>query len=340
MANQRLPAPTSRLRLIVQWTGLVAGPLVAGICYLLLPDAYRSAADEIVQFSQPGRATMAMLVWMALWWLTESVPIYVTALLPLSLFPLLNVASMRDAASPYANPLIFLFMGGFLLALSMERWGLGKRIALTVLRAVGSNPIRIVAGFMFTTAILSAFVSNTATTAMMLPIALSVTGLVHATGKERAAADANGTNLQATENLSTCLMLGIAYAGSIGGIATIIGTPPNVFLVGFLQDGIAKPYQQQISFLSWLVVGVPLAVIFLPIVLYLLTRVLYPIRISTLPGVTQLIEHEFQSLGRVKRGEWATFAVFIATAACWIFRPLLSDIEFHSNGAPGNHWPV
>jgi len=177
MENVSLNVATGR-RMIVQRIGLISGPVLAAICLFLLPETYLGTTGEVAQLSPAGRATMAMLAWMALWWLTEAVPIYVTALLPLALFPLSGVASMSDTARPYAHPLIFLFMGGFLLALSMERWGLGKRIALTILLAVGSNPIRIVAGFMFTTALLSAFVSNTATTAMMLPIALSVIGLV------------------------------------------------------------------------------------------------------------------------------------------------------------------
>jgi sodium-dependent dicarboxylate transporter 2/3/5 len=306
---------------------LVGGPLLATICWWLLPLQYQHADGELVPFSPAGRATMLMLMWMAVWWLTEAISIYATALLPLVCFPLLGVAPMDAAAGPYANPLIFLFMGGFLLALSMERWGLGKRIALLVLSAVGADPIRIVAGFMFTTALLSAFVSNTATVAMMLPIALSVVGLVQA-------GDA------ATSNLRTCLMLGVAYAGSIGGVTTIIGTPPNVFLVSFLQTGIAQPYRMELSFVRYLVIGVPFTVVLLPIVLLLLTKLLYPIPSTKRSAATDLpltdnlrpeeplrmepfIARELRGLGRINRGEWATFLVFSLTATAWICRPWL-----------------
>jgi len=313
---------------------MICGPVIAAICLFSLPHAYLGTTNEVVQLSPAGRATMAMLVWMALWWLTEAVPIYVTALLPLALFPLAGVASMNEAARPYAHPLIFLFMGGFLLALSMERWGLGKRIALTVLFAVGSNPIWIVGGFMFTTALLSAFVSNTATTAMMLPIALSVIGLVRPSSDPTLTGEQIAANHTSISNLSTCLMLGIAYAGSIGGIATVIGSPPNSFLVSFLHDGIADPYRQDFSFVRWLAIGVPLSVVFLPIVLVLLTKVLFPIRLSSLPGVEQMIRREVRSLGPANRGEWATFLVFVATAVCWIVRPLINNIVFNLGDEP------
>jgi sodium-dependent dicarboxylate transporter 2/3/5 len=319
---------TSTLRATVQWSGMCAGPLLGLTCILMIGDTYIAPSGEVAEFSIAGRATLAMMTWMAIWWLTEAVAIYVTALLPLAMFPLFGIANIRQAASPYAHPIIFLFMGGFLLALSMERWGLGRRIALRVLAMVGSRPSHIVAGFMFTTALLSAFVSNTATTAMMLPIALSVLALV----TSPSSSDTQSAPPRVTSNLGLCLMLGIAYAASIGGIATIIGTPPNAFLVSFLQESIAEPYRHQIGFSEWLLIGVPLAVVFLPIVFFLLTRVLYPIPIKEIEGAETLIKRELKSLGSANRGEWATLLVFMITATFWIARPWVQHIELQIGG--------
>jgi len=310
-------------RSVLQWLGLLAGPALAVICFLWLPHAYENPAGEVIEFSLSGRATLAILVWMALWWLTEAIEIYVTALLPLVMFPLLGAADMKAAAAPYAHPLIFLFMGGFLLALSMQRWGLGRRIALLVLGLVGSRPVAIIAGFMFTTALLSAFVSNTATVAMMLPIALSVVGLIETPD--------GGHDRETTSHFNACLMLGIAYAGSIGGITTIVGTPPNVFLISFLQDGIDPAFRQDISFVRWLAIGIPLAIVFLPIVLVLLTRFLFPIRIDSLPGFQAAMDRQLGTLGSPCRGEWVTLVVFMFTAGCWIFRPLLMELHLGSD---------
>ncbi len=311
----------------VAWLGLVAGPLVAAGTYALLPRDYRDTTDLLVEFHAPGRATLAVMIWMGVWWLTEAIPIYATALLPLAVFPLVGVADMNAASSPYANPLIFLFMGGFLLALSMQRWGLGKRIALTVLRIVGTRPANMIAGFMFTTAVLSAFVSNTATTAMMLPIAASVIRLV----RTQSCQDGNVKN-GASNNFAICLMLGIAYSASIGGTATIIGTPPNVFLVSYLSDSIADPYRTELSFARWLLIGIPLSFVFLPIVFFVLTRVLYPVRVREIEGGEQLIRDELDSLGPTNRGEWATFVVFMVTATLWILRPALAQLSVGDNG--------
>ncbi|MFT5523291.1 MAG: sodium-dependent dicarboxylate transporter 2/3/5 [Pirellulaceae bacterium] len=308
---------TSKSRTIAL-LGLIAGPLIAAATYASLPGDYRDASGAVVEFPLAGRATLAAMTWMGIWWLTEAIPIYATALLPLAVFPLLGVANMKATSTPYANPLIFLFMGGFLLALSMQKWGLGKRIALTVLGIVGTRPVNMIAGFMFTTAVLSAFVSNTATAAMMMPIAASVIRLVKMQG-ERA------------NNFAVCLMLGIAYSASIGGVATIIGSPPNVFLVSYLNDSIAEPYRTELSFSRWLLFGVPLAIVFLPIVFVVLTRVLYPIKVQTIEGGDQLIRGELDLLGPINRGEWATFIVFMVTATLWIIRPVLTGLTFGSS---------
>ncbi len=319
--------PSLSRSVLVAWLGIVAGPLFAVASFALLPDEYHDSTGNVLEFRPEGRATLAMMIWMGTWWLTEAVPIYATALLPVAVFPLLGVADMKSASESYGNPLIFLFMGGFLLALSMEKWGLGKRVALTILKVVGARPVNMIAGFMFVTAVLSAFVSNTATTAMMLPIAASVIRLVGPQNGRRSATDAaNRTESGAPNNFAICLMLGIAYSASIGGTATIIGTPPNVFLVSFLGDSIAEPYRTELSFARWMMIGVPLSVVFLPIVLMLLTRVLYPIGSQILEGADQLIRDELASLGPANRGEWATFFVFITAATLWIMRPVLGSV--------------
>ena len=316
---------------------MVGGPIAALICLFLLPTEYTAADGTLVLFTAAGRTTLAIMVWMAVWWLTEAMHISVTALLPLAVFPLFGVASMDEAAVPYANKLIFLFFGGFMLALSMQRWGLDRRIALMTLSRIGVQPAMMIAGFMLVTAFLSAFVSNTATTAMMLPIALSVIGLLDTNKKDPdadehaeddqtavdAAPEEEKNSTRAAHNFSTCLLLGIAYAASVGGVATIIGTPPNAVLVGFLRDTIDEPHRLDISMASWLLFGVPLAVVFLPIVWLLLTRFLFPVRDLKIAGARQLIQSQLQGLGTAGRGERITFCVFIVTATTWIMRPWL-----------------
>lgn len=294
------------------------------LCFALLPSDYETGEGVRVPLTVEGRATLAAMTWMAVWWLTEAIDVAATALLPVVLFPLMGIANIKTVTASYGDQLIFLFMGGFILALSMQRWGLGRRVALFILRYVGSNPTLIVGAFMLLTAVFSAFVSNTATVAMMLPIAVSVIDLLR-----RKQSEFTGTGeltdevSSAKDPFSKSLMLGIAYAASIGGIATIIGSPPNGILVSFLREQIASEHQRSIGFAEWLWVGLPLAAIFLPIAWILLTRVIYPIRIKHIQGGRQLIDAEYAKLGRASRGEVATFIVFIFTATLWITRPLL-----------------
>ncbi len=274
-----------------------------------------------VEFSWAGRATLSVMAWMAVWWLTEAVHITVTALLPLVLFPLLGAATMRDAASPYAHYLIFLYFGGFMLAFSMEKWGLGRRMALLCLSIIGTSAPRMIAGFMLVTALLSAFVSNTATTAMMLPIAMSTIGLLRA----EQTVDGSGGYI---DRFAVCLLLSIAYAASIGGVATIIGTPPNAFLVGFLSDTIAPEFRTEISFVGWLPIGLALVGLFLPAMYAIMTGLLFPIRGMVLPGGAEMVHRELRGLGPMRRGEWLTTYVFAGTVTAWLTRPLLQSIQW------------
>jgi sodium-dependent dicarboxylate transporter 2/3/5 len=292
----------------------VAGPLAALGLFWLLPGSYFDPGKEaVVPLTEAARATMAAMAWMAVWWLTEAVDIAATSLLPIVLFPLAGIASIEQATAPYANSVIYLFLGSFVVALSMQRWGLDRRLALHILRLVGTRPANMIGGFMIATAALSAFVSNTATAAMMLPIAVSVVAVAH----QRAGAEE--TTRQ--RNFSPALMLSIAYAASIGGLATIVGTPPNLFLVGFLH----KSRGLEVSFASWLKIGLPVVAVLLPATWWLLTRLLYPVERRPVPGASEALRKALSELGPMARGERATLAVFLATAAAWISRPLISE---------------
>jgi sodium-dependent dicarboxylate transporter 2/3/5 len=276
-----------------QRAGLVGG-LVLFLLTLLLP------APE--GLSVQGWRVAAVAVLMAVWWMTEAIPIPTTALLPLVLFPVLGVLEMAAAAAPYANDLIFLFMGGFFLAVTLERWGLHRRIALVVITTVGTSPRRLVLGFMLATAFLSMWISNTATTAMMLPIALAV-GEMFRPREER------------SYNFGIALMLGIAYAASIGGVATLIGTPPNAVLAAAASEILGV----QIGFVEWMAVGLPVTALLLPLAWLLLVQVLY------VPGdlagdAEKLLEHERERLGAMSRGERLTGLVFALTALAWVTR--------------------
>ena len=343
-----------KLKTTVQWIGLIAGPVLALLLYSQLPGAYPNSAGEQVAFSSAGRATMALAAWMAVWWMTEAVELYATALLPLVALPMAGASAVREAAAPYAHELIFLFMGGFLIALAMQRWGLHRRLALRALRAAGDHPAGIVACFMGVTAFFSMWVSNTATAVMMLPIALSIIGLVEqvepgsvgvgggagGTGNGGAGNDGTGndgagngsasggagndaTGTKTRPHFALCLLLGIAYAASIGGIGTIIGTPPNVFLASFIQSSLGE----EISFVRWMGVGLPLVAVFLPLTWLMLTRVLYPVRGVRIEGSREVTEKAYRDLGAMSRGERVVLAVFLLAALSWIARPLLVQVQ-------------
>jgi solute carrier family 13 (sodium-dependent dicarboxylate transporter), member 2/3/5 len=261
--------------------------------------------------SLPAWRTTAVAALMAVWWVTEAIPIPATALVPLVLFPVIGVRPIGEVAPAYANPVIFLFMGGFVLALAMERCDLHRRIALRVVRFVGMKPHLLILGFMVATAFLSMWVSNTATTVMMLPIALSVVHLVRSREvREQTAAE---------RNLGLGLMLGVAYASSIGGLATLIGTPPNALLAAFMLE----TYGVQIGFAEWMLVGVPLVLVTLPVSWFALARVIYPVDREEIGGSRQLVEEVYRSLGPISPAQVRVAMVFVLTALLWIVRPLL-----------------
>lgn len=299
---------------------MILGPAAALAAYLALPDSFQSVGGELLPMTHAARLTAGLAAWMAVWWMTEAISVYATALLPLAVLPTGNAVSMRNVASAYANELIFLFMGGFILALAMQRWGLHRRIALTSLRVVGTRPRIVIGGFMMTTAVLSMWVSNTATALMMMPIAASLVDLLAGKGENESAEG---------QRFALCLMLGIAYAASIGGLGTIIGSPPNVFVVSYVKSELGK----EISFIDWMFIGLPIVFLFLPITWFLLTFVLFPVRMRHFSPSGQSgdgkghLGDAYDQLGKVKPGEWAVFLVFLVTAISWITRPLLAGIE-------------
>ena len=296
---------------------LIAGPLIAALVYYLLPETYVMIDGTVTAVTSPMKATVAVIAWMAIWWFTETVDIAVTALLPLILFPLLGIGDIKTVASSYASPLIFLFVGGFIIGLSIHRWGLDKRIALLVLLAVGQRPAHVVAGFMLVTAFLSAFISNTATTIMLLPIALSVVAL-H---------DASPDDAVRSEKFTVCLVIAIAYAASIGGISTVIGTAPNAFTVGFMQDAVPEAFRTEISFVGWMKMALPVSLTLLPVSWLLLTHVIFPLGDKPFGAGRERLNEHYRKLGEVGRGGWVTLCVFALAATLWITRPLISDIE-------------
>ena len=265
--------------------------------------------------STQAKNMAAIALLMATWWITEAIPIPVTALLPLILFPLLGILPAKDVSIRYADQNIFLFMGGFFIAMAMQRWGLHKRIALHIVRFLGTSPRKIVLGFMIATAFLSMWISNTATAMMMFPIGLAV--IMHAANMiEKEKLDIK--TAPGSFNFGIALMLGIAYSASIGGIATLVGTPPNIVFVGIFKS--LFPQAPEIGFLDWVKIGLPLVLIFLPITWVYLTRIAVPPKIKKIPGGKDVIDADLRALGVMKRGEKLTLIVFVFVALAWIFR--------------------
>lgn len=300
----------------IKWTGLVLGPVLAVLVYALLPAEQRTGA-AVTGLTHAARATAAVGALMATWWLSEAIPLEATALVPLALFPLLGVAGMKQAAAPYADEVIFLFMGGMMLGIALERWSLHKRVALWTMLIVGTRPSMLVGGLMLATAMISMWVSNTATAVMMLPIAAGVSDLVWRSQGAQGPGSAQEADMQ---RFSTCLMLGVAYAATIGGVGTLIGTPPNAVLKGYIE----RVYGDSISFERWLWLGMPIVVIFLPLSWLALTRLIFPVRIGAVPGARDMLRKELAALGPAGRGERLVMAIFAAAAASWILRPQIA----------------
>jgi sodium-dependent dicarboxylate transporter 2/3/5 len=333
----------SRSTLRIRWTGFLLGLIFSTLIYAIMPDSV----------GHPAKLTAAVAVLMAVWWMTEAMPIAATSLVPLVAFPVLGTdVDMETVGASYGNPTIFLFLGGFLIALAMQRWNLHRRIALVTLSIMGDKPGPMIAGFMIATGFVSMWVSNTATAVMMLPIGISVLMIVSkvmgpalsAAGSAAAGSDSDtdagdaqdssddtddgdetsddpGLGAVVKSNFGTALMLGIAYSASIGSLGTIIGTPPNLFLVGYLKDN----HDIDIGFGQWMAVGVPLSIVMMAIAWFLLVKVLFKPEIDHIPGGRQLIRDELAKLGPMSVGEKLVLGMFVLAAASWIALPLIFE---------------
>ena len=277
--------------------GLVAGPLLAVALFLLMPG----------DLGVWPRLVAATAVLMAVWWMTEAIPLAATALLPLVIFPLAGVGTIKEVGAPYASATIFLFMGGFLMALGLQRWNLHRRLALVVVKLVGTSPKRIILGFMIATGFMSMWVSNTATAVVMLPIGTSVLMLT---------ADTVG-GMENQKKFATALMLAIAYSASIGSLGTLIGTPPNALLKGYMEEA----HDITIGFGEWMLVGMPVAIVFTFVAWWVLITVFKP-EIDQIPGGKELIDDELKKLGGWTFPQVAVGVIFLVAALCWIFIPL------------------
>ena len=274
----------------------------------------------------PPPETMPLSAWhtaiaailMAIWWCTEAVHVSVTAIVPLAIFPLLGIGDIKTVAAPYANPIIYLFMGGFVIALAVEKWDLHKRIALTILTSVGKSGPAIVGGFMLASAIISMWVMNTSTTLMLLPIGVSVVKIV-----SESADELNDTQ---KHNFQLAVLLGIAYSATIGGMATIVGTAPNAFFVGFMKENGFT----EIGFGQFMLVGFPLTLVMLPLAWFAITHIVFPIKFSTSDATRNHLYKLRADLGLMSIAEKRVSVVFASAAFLWMTRPLLNMLSIFS----------
>ena len=292
-----------------QKIGLWLGPAI-GLILIMLPP------PETMPLSAWHTAIAAIL--MAIWWCTEAVHVSVTAIVPLAIFPLLGIGDIKTVAAPYANPIIYLFMGGFVIALAVEKWDLHKRIALTILTSVGKSGPAIVGGFMLASAIISMWVMNTSTTLMLLPIGVSVVKIV-----SESADELNDTQ---KHNFQLAVLLGIAYSATIGGMATIVGTAPNAFFVGFMKENGFT----EIGFGQFMLVGFPLTLVMLPLAWFAITHIVFPIKFSTSDATRNHLYKLRADLGLMSIAEKRVSVVFASAAFLWMTRPLLNMLSIFS----------
>ncbi|WP_022707936.1 SLC13 family permease [Paracoccus zeaxanthinifaciens] len=291
--------------------------------------------------SADARIVAAIGTLMAVWWMTEAIPLSATALLPIVLIPAMTETTVGQATAPYASSIVFLFLGGFLIAIAMEKWHLHTRIALMTLNKVGVAPTRIVLGMMLATGFLSMWVSNTATTLMMLPIGMSVLSLVIERGSKQSGTDAEAalrdgqTISQAVTDpniraFGVCLVLSIAWAASMGGLGTLLGSPPNAIVAGYASDQLGR----DIGFLQWMILGTPAAFSFIIIAWLLMTKVLYRFDLPEIPGGRQMIEDQLRGLGGLSKGERMVLFVFLGAAFLWVVPGLLASFPAIRAAAP------
>ena len=285
--------------------GLILG-LVSALIILVIP------ASESLPIE--AKRAAAIFVWMGIWWATEAVPIAVTALIPLVFFPILGVANIESTAAPYANKNIFLFLGGFFLSIAIQKCNLHKRMALNVLKYTGTRGKSIIGGFMLSSCLLSMWIMNTSTTIMLLPIGLAIIAVVKESMSDLSEID--------KINFQVALLLGIAYAANIGGIATLIGTAPNMALNGFMEE----QYAVSISFLDWMKVGIPVSLTLLPLAWITLTKLTFPVNFETSTETQETIITMRNGLGKIKSSEMRVLVIFLITALLWVFRGPINNI--------------
>lgn len=291
-----------------QKIGLILGPLLFILTLLFA---------NFPGLSYEAKAVLAATLWIATWWSTEAIPIPATSLLPIILFPLTGASEMKAVTASYGDGTIFLFMGGFIVALAMERWNLHKRIALNIISWVGTDTDRIILGSMVATGFLSMWISNTATAMMMMPIGLAIIYQLSETLKGSIEIKTNPGEFP----FGTALMLGIAYAASIGGLGTLIGTPPNAILAAQVK----KLFDIEISFATWMAIGVPLVIILLIITWLYLVKMAFPMKIKDIPGGKEIIDREIEALGKMSFEEKSVLIVFFLTAFAWITRSFILE---------------
>ncbi len=283
--------------------GLFLGPILFLIIQFTSISFISDTADTVI----------AAAVWMVIWWITEAVSISVTALLPLLLFPLFKIMPMDEVGANYGSKIVFLFFGGFILALALEKVNLHKRIALTIIKLTGTSPDKVILGFMIATAFMSMWISNTASTVVMLPIAMSVINLL--------INDEDGFS-KPDKNFALSVMLGIAFAANAGGIATVIGTPPNSVLIGLLEN----EYNIQISFVKWMSFGLPFSILLVSIVYLILVKILFPCKGLVFGTSNSVINNELNMLGKLSRKEKHVLVIFAVIVSLWIFRSLINQL--------------
>ena len=283
--------------------GLFTGPLLF-IIVINFP-------FEMLSFE--AAAVLATASWMVSWWISEAVSISVTALLPLIIFPLTGVMAVNDVGANYGSSIVFLFFGGFVLALGLEKVNLHRRIALTIIKKTGTSPNKVILGFMIATSFMSMWISNTASTVVMLPIALSVINLL---------IDQQESSTKQTRNFALSVMLGIAFSANAGGIATVIGTPPNSVLIGLLEN----EYQIQISFVKWMAIGLPFAIVMITIIYLVLVYGMFSTKGLQFSASQEVIDNELEKLGPIKPKEKQVLWVFGIVVSLWIFRTLINSV--------------
>jgi sodium-dependent dicarboxylate transporter 2/3/5 len=280
---------------------LLLGPAAFGVMQLLgAPDTMNDTAYQV----------LCVTAWVAIWWITEAIPIAVTALLPIVLFPLTGALSLSDTTSSFGHKYIFLYLGGFLLAIAIEKWNLHKRIALNIINLIGSNINTIILGFMLATGFMSMWISNTATSVMMLPIGMAVISQF----KKRDDGETSDADF-----VGKALMLAIAYSASIGGFATLIGTPPNLVLAGVLEE----TYGVKITFMQWMKVGLPISMVLMFGCWFYLTRFAFKFEQKEFPGGRNEIKTMLAQLGKMSYEEKVVLSVFVSTALLWISRSFI-----------------